>query len=276
MIARVASVEIATKAADAAARAHRRLRRRWAWSSTVTLLTLAAVAWGFTWLEAALVPMPLIHNLSLPAAFLFVPIWITMTVAMMFPSFAPVVLAHHAVVTPRGGDRWATIALAGGYLLVWSATGLVAIDIMIAFCRLSTQAPPGIVAIVSGGILVAAGVYQFTTWKNECLEACRHPVQFVLTHDFGSGVRGSLRTGASYGLFCLGCCWPLMAVLISVGMMDLGWMAVLTLIILAEKNWRYGVQLSWVVGSVVAYWGAATVLLALPDGLPPIAAWRME
>jgi predicted metal-binding membrane protein len=77
----------------------------------------------------------------------------------------------------------------------------------------------------------------------------------VWTHDFGTGPYPALRTGASHGLYCLGCCWALMSVLFVVGLMNLAWMAAIAVVFLAEKNWRHGAILSKVVGIAVVVLG---------------------
>jgi predicted metal-binding membrane protein len=65
--------------------------------------------------------------------------------------------------------------------------------------------------MVAGGVMVVAGAYQFTRWKAACLKACRSPLGFLMTRDFGGGARSALRAGVSHGLYCLGCCWALNA-----------------------------------------------------------------
>jgi predicted metal-binding membrane protein len=85
----------------------------------------------------------------------------------------------------------------------------------------------------------------------------------MLTHDFGGGPRAAARAGMSHGLYCLGCCWALMAVLAIVGLMNLAWMAVIAVVFFLEKNWRYGVLLSRVSGAVCVMIGVAVI--AQPD-----------
>jgi predicted metal-binding membrane protein len=109
---------------------------------------------------------------------------------------------------------------------------------------------------VCGIVVAAAGFYQFSRWKQACLRACRTPLTFLSTHDFGNGLTGTFRAGAAHGAYCLGCCWALMAVLFTVGLMNLGWMAALAVVFLAEKNWSHGVALTKVLG-------AATVALGI-------------
>ncbi len=126
------------------------------------------------------------------------------------------------------------------------------------------------VPATAGAVLVLAGAYQFTAWKSACLKACRTPLEFLISHDFGAGTRGALRAGISHGAFCLGCCWALMSVLAVVGFMSLTWMVALSLIFLAEKNWRHGVLVTRVAGTAVAVTGIAVIVS--PDLLRVISA----
>jgi predicted metal-binding membrane protein len=84
-----------------------------------------------------------------------------------------------------------------------------------------------------------------------------------MNHDFGSGVLGAIRAGVSHGAYCLGCCWALMAILVVVGLMSLPWMAVLTVLFVAEKNWRHGAGLSRVAGATAAIGGLAVIASVL-------------
>ena len=96
--------------------------------------------------------------------------------------------------------------------------------------------------------------------KNACLRACRSPLSFVLSHDFGGGTPAAVRAGLAHGLYCLGCCWALMSVLAVLGLMNLAWMAVFAIVFFLEKNWRQGVVLSRVAGVACVVLGA-TVLI---------------
>jgi len=196
-----------------------------------------------------------------------------MMVAMMFPAVAPVVLSHLAVVVPRGGGLSSTAALVGGYLAIWAVAGLLPLAVIIACPLVMSEAAGPTVSIVGGLIILVAGLYQFTGRKHACLTACVHPYEFVVAHDFDKGAGGGLRTGLLYGLYCLGCCWALMTVLVLVGLMDLRWMAAVSVIILAERTWRYGAYLSFVAGMLMAELGIAVMvsgvrlLSHLGDGL---------
>jgi len=196
---------------------------------------------------------------SMSAAY-FLTMWVTMMVAMMLPTVAPMVLAHLAVARKRGEGTLSTITFVGGYLLIWSAIGVLPMLAYWAFAGLSDDVaqsrwlPP-----LAGGILMVAGAYQFTGWKQRCLDKCQSPFAFVVTHDFGGGVFGALRAGAVHGLFCLGCCWALMMVLVVVGLMNLLWMTGLFIMFFAEKHWRHGLALARVAGGALVVLGIAVV-----------------
>lgn len=188
----------------------------------------------------------------------FLIMWVTMMVAMMFPTIAPIVLLHRLVVRRRGGGAAPTVFFVGGYLLVWAVIGVVPLVVLFAARSVTVDAP--VIQRVSGAVLVLAGGYQFTRWKQLCLRTCRSPLTFLATHDFGVGLRGDVRAGMTHGAYCLGCCWALMAVLFTVGLMNLVWMAALSVVFLAEKNWRHGTALIKVVGTACIAIGLGVIV----------------
>ena len=192
------------------------------------------------------------------SALVFMAMWTTMMVAMMFPTIAPIVLLHRMVVRRRGEGIVPTVAFGSGYLVIWASVGVLPLTALVGFRAVAHTS--AWVNRAGGAVLVLAGVYQFTRWKETCLRACRSPLTFLMTHDFGRGSAGAFRAGASHGLYCLGCCWALMAVLFVVGLMNLAWMAAIAVVFLAEKNWRHGVGLSKVVGTVVLGLGIAVLV----------------
>jgi predicted metal-binding membrane protein len=203
----------------------------------------------------------------------FLLMWLTMMIAMMFPTIAPMVLAHRLVVRHRGEGAFSSVVFVLGYLVVWTAIGLVPLAVFLAFRDLSEDQPvTAWLPRVSGLVLIGAGLYQFTPWKRVCLRACRTPLSFIMTHDFGSGAPGAFKEGLSHGAYCLGCCWALMAVLVVVGLMNLVWMAALALVFLAEKNWQHGVLFNRMVGTAVAVLGCAVLfypdLMSIVSGAP--------
>jgi predicted metal-binding membrane protein len=245
--------------------AYRVLERRATLATVAVLLALAGVAWWSTVSNArdmASMAQGFTHvGGMMPfdvSAGVFLAMWTTMMVAMMFPTIAPIVLLHRLVVRRRLQGPWPTVAFVSGYLTVWTAAGVLPLSVLVGFRHVAQ----GSVWVdrAGGAVLVLAGVYQFTRWKQACQRACRTPLTFLATHNFGSGSLGAFRTGASHGIYCLGCCWALMAVLFVVGLMNLTWMAVIAAIFLAEKNWRHGVGLTKVVGTGVVAFGVAVLV----------------
>lgn len=241
------------------------LERRATLSTVALLLALAGVAWWSTVDNAgemrdmvqglAQVGAAMPYDMGAPV---FLGMWLTMMVAMMFPTIAPIVLLHRLVLRRRGEGVLRTAVFAGGYLAVWTAVGVVPLAVLLAFRDVTEDATW--VGRAAGAVLVLAGAYQFTRWKQTCARACRSPLTFLATHDFGSGPRGAFRAGVSHGLYCLGCCWALMAVLLVVGLMNLVWMAAIATVFLAEKNWRHGLGLAKVVGTAVLVLGVVVLV----------------
>ena len=102
-----------------------------------------------------------------------------------------------------------------------------------------------------------------------CFDHCQSPFAFAVMHDFGGGVPGALRAGAVHGVYCLGCCWALMAVLVVVGLMNLMWMAGMVVLFFAEKYWKHGLVLAKVAGVALVALGVAVI--AWPAILPLIS-----
>jgi predicted metal-binding membrane protein len=227
------------------------------------LLVCAAAAWLFTAQQAA--SMAGMGGMAMLGAGLFLITWVVMMVAMMFPSIAPMVLAHAGIVRARGNGTTPTVAFVLGFLAVWSAAGLVPLAVLQLLG--SSLAGPIISWLprLGGAVVVVAGIYQFTPLKTACLSTCRSPLGFILTHDFGGGTPAAARAGVSHGVFCLGCCWAIMAVLAVVGLMNLVWMAVFAVLFFLEKNWRHGVMLSRVSGVVCVVLGF--IVIVQPDVL---------
>lgn len=241
------------------------LERRATLATVAILLGLAGLAWWSTVGTArdmgAMVQGIAQAGRAMPfdmGAMVFLGMWVTMMVAMMFPTIAPVVLLHRMVLRRRGEHPWRSIAFGSGYLVVWGAVGMVPLLILLGFRELAHES--AWVDRTAGAVLIGAGAYQFTRWKDACLKACRTPLTFLMTHDFGMGARGAMRAGVSHGLYCLGCCWALMAVLFVVGLMNLAWMAAIAVVFLAEKNWRHGVGLTRVIGIAVIAFGVAVLV----------------
>jgi predicted metal-binding membrane protein len=220
------------------------------------LLACAAVAWVVTVSQARSMGM---GGMAMMGAGLFLVTWLVMMVAMMFPSVAPIVLAFTSITRSRGDGYVPTAAFVLGYLMVWTAAGLVPLGILQVVNEV-WMSPPSWLARVGGAAIVVAGVYQFTPLKYACLRACRSPLGFIMTHDFGRGLPSALRGGASHGMYCLGCCWALMAVLAVIGLMNIAWMAVIAAVFFVEKNVRGGEWLPRIVGVACIVGGLAVAV----------------
>lgn len=244
---------------------YRRIERGTVLGTVAVLLGLATASWWVT-VGTARSMSGMVRGLAdvgraMPfdmSALLFMSMWITMMVAMMFPTVAPIVALHRLVMRRRGAGPAPTIAFASGYLTVWASLGVIPLLLLYGF-RSATE-PSAAIGRAAGVVLVLAGAYQFSRWKDTCLRACRSPLTFLATHDFGSGNSGAFRVGVAHGLYCAGCCWALMAVLFVVGLMNLTWMAVIAAIFLAEKTWRHGVALTRAVGATVILLGVAVAV----------------
>jgi predicted metal-binding membrane protein len=227
------------------------------------LIACAAAAWLLTAQQSA--SMAGMGGMAMLGAGLFLVIWVLMMVAMMFPSITPMVLTHARIVRSRGEGTLPTVAFVAGFLVVWSAAGLIPVGV-IQLISSSVAVPINAwLPRLGGAVVVLAGVYQFTPLKEACLRTCRSPLGFILTHDFGGGRRAAARAGISHGLYCLGCCWAIMAVLAVVGLMNLAWMAAFAVLFFLEKNWRHGVMLSRISGVACVLLGLAVI--AQPDVL---------
>ncbi|MFJ2967803.1 DUF2182 domain-containing protein [Streptomyces collinus] len=234
-----------------------------AWSLVVLI---AVPAWVLTVAQARDMGVePGTMGLALP---LFLLLWVTMTAAMMLPSMAPVALTWVRGIGRRtsGWSRAGrTVEFLGGYLLVWTAFGLLAYAALNLTGDVVSDHPAAGRWIGSVAFLVA-GLYQLGPLKNVCLRHCRDPMgQLVRYSGFRQPVR-DLRVGLHHGAYCVGCCAGLMVVLIPLGVMNVAAMAGLAIVIFVEKLWSRGPLLAGVVGVVFL---VLAVLAPFQDWLLP-------
>ena len=149
----------------------------------------------------------------------FLGTWTVMMAAMMLPSATPMILLHRLGANGRVRTQLWSAAFVAGYLVVWASVGIVVWGAAIAASAIMM---PEERALGVAAILLIAGVYQFTPLKSTCLRACRTPADFLLTH-WHRGLSGQVRLGVEHGLYCLGCCWALMALFVGAGAMSLMW-----------------------------------------------------
>lgn len=167
--------------------------------------------------------------------------WAVMMAGMMTPSAAPMILIY-ARVARQAAEQGRPLAaagwFAGGYLLSWMVFSLVAAALQAALERAVGLTPAMAVASggLGGGVLIAAGLYQWTPIKDSCLRGCRAPFAFIQEHGgFTKDGGGALRLGLRHGLYCIGCCWALMLLLFVGGVMNIAWIAAIAVFVLAEK-----------------------------------------
>lgn len=167
-----------------------------------------------------------------------------MMAAMMLPSAVPMIASYHGLAkldsSPAEGGVRSTIFTAS-YLVIWAGFAAVALIPIMYFGLMGGLSGPAV--LVPGAILIAAGIYQFTSWKRYCLEGCQTPAGFLL-RSWRSGRWSAIRLGASYAAYCLGCCWLLMLVVFVSGAMSLLWMGIFSGLVLFEKM---GGSTSWFV-----------------------------
>lgn len=200
----------------------------WAWSGTLADARMMGSAPGT-------MGMPLVSFLAM---------WALMMTAMMTPAVAPVAVLW-AINVSRGATPAARTlrlsAFVAGYLLAWAASGALAWLVMWAVeSWLETR--PQFLRPVAVGIFAAAGLYQLSPWKQACLSHCRSPFSLVMQYASLRHRFRDLHVGLHHGFYCLGCCWALMAVLATVGLMNVAAMVALTVLIFMEKllpvSWR--------------------------------------
>ncbi len=228
------------------------------------LFLLTALAWLYLVLEAAGGGLPLLRPEASPLLLAF-PMWTVMMVAMMVPSAAPMVLLYARVArhgARRGGAAPAVWAFVGGYLAIWTAFALLAALLQTALQESGFLAP-GAMRIddpsLVGGLLLAVAVYQWLPLKQACLRHCRTPARFLAGH-WREGRAGALRIGLAHGAFCVGCCWLLMLLLFAVGVMNLLWVAIITLFVAGEKLLPAGLPLARIGGIALGAFGLYMLL----------------
>lgn len=190
--------------------------------------------------------------------------WFGMMAAMMLPVSVPWVRVLISLSDGGGGVRAGTPPAPGpwvrirsgalflaGYLSVWLLFSLAAAAVQLgtaAVVPLDRDGP------LAGFFLVGAGLYQLSPVKAACLRHCRNPLTYFLTR-WRDGPRGALGMGWGHGLYCLGCCWALMALALVLGVMNLLWMAVLAAVVCVENLAPGGPVIGRVAGVGLVVWG---------------------
>ena len=234
------------------------------------LLAAAAVAWAVT--GDRMQGMDAGPGTELGALGWFIGVWVVMMAAMMFPSIWPMVVIYARMQAGKrereaAAPAGSTALFVAGYLVTWTAAGLVGYALFETLRSLDI----GILAWDEGGRYVAAGVilvaaiYQLTPLKDVCLRKCRSPFTFLLGA-WRPGRSGAVRMGIEHGAWCVGCCWALMAALFALGVMSIGWMALIAAFIATEKllPWRTIANRAVTVGLLLL----TIAVLAAPEDVP--------
>jgi len=199
-----------------------------------------------------------------PAFGWLVGMWTVMMVAMMLPSAMPTILLFAAVSRRRrlqGRPAVPVAVFTLGYLLAWTVYATTAAAIQWELHRWALLSPAMATAspLLGGGLLVAAGLYQWMPLKGACLSQCRSPLGFFAA-EWREGAGGALVMGMRHGAFCVGCCWLLMALLLVSGVMNVLWVVAIAGFVLAEKLLPGGRTLGRLAGLVLVGWGAWLVV----------------
>jgi predicted metal-binding membrane protein len=198
--------------------------------------------------------------------------WCAMTLAMMLPSAAPMILTYTEIADTAARKRERIVSpfvLAAGYAVVWfgfsvfAALGQIGLTRAALLDRSMASASP----LLSGAIFIFAGIYQFSALKHACLTQCRHPFSVFFTN-WATTPAGVFKLGIKQGLFCVGCCWAMMLLMFAVGLMNVVWMAGIGIAMTLEKMLT-GRRFTHAIGVVLIVIGAGIVLTTLAGGWSP-------
>ncbi len=198
---------------------------------------------------------------------LFLAAWQVMTGAMMLPSSLPMVRLFVGASRRQSRPGAALALFVGAYFAVWTGFALLALladaglHVTVARWHSLADRPE----LITGGVLILAGAFQFSSLKERCLDACRSPLGFLYQH-YRRGLRSAWALGLRHGLFCLGCCWALMLVMFAVGIGSLAGMAGLTGVMVIEKAFPWGRRLAPIVGLSLMAWGSWLIFAPMALG----------
>jgi len=239
------------------------------WLILGSLVGLAAVSWVGLWLRARAEPMMMEPTMGLGFAG-FLVVWFVMMVAMMFPTAAPMILMFARVQAGKQRQGQAFVStwfFVAGYVLLWTAFGVPVYGLAVALEEIAHRGEISSMTLarVGGLLIVLAGLYQLSPLKRVCLTHCRSPLHFVLSR-WRDGVSGAVVMGWRHAVYCIGCCWLLFLLLLPLGLMNVGAMALLTLLIFAEKSLSISRLVRFVAACLLVAYGG--LVLLIPHFLP--------
>lgn len=253
------------------------MRRLVGWP-LLSIGAVAAVAWvyivymahGFEDMVCGeMLLMPSLTGWKVRDLWLVFVMWTLMMAAMMLPSASSMLHAYETVgdrIDPSR-HRAGVIVFALGYLAAWTAYSVFATGLQWLLLELRLISPymESASLWLAGSLLVLAGLYQFTPWKNQCLTGCRSPVSFI-SQEWRPGAAGAARMGWRHGIECVGCSWVLMLLLFVLGVMNLAWNIALSVLVVAEKHVPNEKLFLRISGSVLIFWGCVLWAMALLRG----------
>jgi predicted metal-binding membrane protein len=190
--------------------------------------------------------------------------WAIMMIGMMVPSAAPMTLIYAAMARKAAAQDSPlppTAVFVAGYVSMWTLFSVFATLLQWGLERAALLSPMMVSTspLLGASIVIAAGLYQWTPFKNACLRHCRGPAEFFSRH-WRDGALGAFRMGFEHGAFCLGCCGFLMLLLFVGGVMNLLWIALIALFVLAEKISPFGNRAGRVAGAAMILAGILAFL----------------
>jgi predicted metal-binding membrane protein len=236
------------------------------------LVGITALAWAYmgylAWDMGRMdMAMPRMQTWGVLELVLLCVMWAVMMVAMMVPSAAPMILMYTIINRRRREQQQPYVPTAvflGGYLLVWAGFSVLAMLAQWGLHSVALLSPMMVSTspILGGLVLLAAGLFQWMPLKYACLTRCRSPLGFLMT-DWREGHRGALIMGLRHGMYCVGCCWCLMALLFVAGVMNLLWVATIAAFVLMEKVIPRGDLVGRLAGGVLVVAGLVMLGQAL-------------
>jgi predicted metal-binding membrane protein len=237
---------------------------------TTAVLSISVAGWALlTWMALDMghplvqLTMPDSPGWSVANVIAMLLMWAVMMAAMMLPSALPMILAF-GHLSARSGEPGRARVFVAAYLVVWTAFSIAATALQWGLQALE-WVDPMIVSMspsLNGVLLLVAGIYQFTPLKTVCLANCRTPFGF-LVGDWKPGAGGAFRMGLRHGALCVGCCWAVMGLLFVGGVMNLRWIAALSVVVAIEKMAPRGELLGKVLGIAMILAGAAKLVSVL-------------
>jgi predicted metal-binding membrane protein len=191
--------------------------------------------------------------------------WSVMMIAMMTPSILPMVMLFTALNANKKRDNQpsaSSLILLLGYLISWVLFSLVITFPQYGMHKAGLLNPmmEPTHAYLASAVLILAGIYQFTPFKDACLSVCQSPLSFLM-NNWKDGNFGAFLIGYKHGFYCIGCCWFLMMTLFALGVMNILWVVVLTLFVMFEKlSYRFPLLFRYSTGAIFIVWGTMLIL----------------